>query len=70
VANKTYSLKNQKKLKVFLEKQENGSNTQSDSRNDKQLSKRTQADKASTSVILPIIFLGERRTFILHCFMI
>jgi hypothetical protein len=43
VANKTYSLKNQKKLKVFLEKQEN--DTQSNRKNDNGLSERTSTDK-------------------------
>jgi hypothetical protein len=43
VANKTYSLKNQKKLKVFLEKQEN--DTQSNRNNDNQLSERTSTDR-------------------------
>jgi hypothetical protein len=43
VANKTYSLKNQKKLKIFLEKQEN--DTQSNRKNDNGLSERTSTDK-------------------------
>jgi hypothetical protein len=43
VANKTYSLKNQKKLKVFLEKQEN--DTQSNRKNDNGLSERTSTDQ-------------------------
>jgi hypothetical protein len=43
VANKTYSLKNQKKLKVFLEKQEN--DTQSNRKNDNGFSERTSTDK-------------------------
>jgi hypothetical protein len=43
VANKTYSLKNQKKLKIFLEKQENDS--KSNSKNNNGLSERTPTDK-------------------------
>ena len=43
MANKTYSLKNQKKLKVFLEKQEK--DTQSNRKNDNGLSERTPTDK-------------------------
>jgi hypothetical protein len=45
VANKTYSLKNQKKLKIFLEKQENGSDIKPSGKNDNGLSERTSTDK-------------------------
>jgi len=45
VANKTYSLKNQKKLRLYLQKQENGTNAQSDSSTDNKSRERTQADK-------------------------
>jgi len=45
VANKTYSLKNQKKLRLYLQKQENGINSQSTGSNNNKSRERTQADK-------------------------
>jgi hypothetical protein len=43
VANKTYSLKNQKKLKIFLQKQENDAEQFNNDNN--KLSERARADK-------------------------
>lgn len=43
MANKTYSLKNQKKLKIFLQKQEN--DTKPSGSHDNKSGERTRADK-------------------------
>jgi hypothetical protein len=45
VANKTYSLKNQKKLRLYLQKQENGTDIKPSGNADNKSRERTQADK-------------------------
>jgi hypothetical protein len=45
VANKTYSLKNQKKLRLYLQKQENGTDIKPSSNADNKSLERTQEDK-------------------------
>jgi len=45
VANKTYSLKNQKKLRLYLQKQENGTDLKPSGGTDNKPRKCSQADK-------------------------